>query len=142
MGDYVIFTPNPHYTYHNNFAIRKVTKVENYSFIIVDGDYGEPNKNFISFKHKEYYKKLHTKKSWDLKEGDYFFNKEDSVIYHGVYIVNNIKLGGVICNLQPLNYDGGVEEENTLVNHSEILVPDDETKKIIDEKINRIKKGR
>jgi len=141
-GDYVIFLPNPHHTQHNNFAIRKVLFVKN-RYIIIEGDFGESfNSRIIPTKHNIYYKKLYTKNSWDLKSGDFFFDKEDNEDHHHVYIVDNIKMGGVICDLQPLNYAGGMVEERKLVLHGKILVPDEETKKDIQKKIDRIKKGR
>lgn len=139
-GDYVIFLPNPHYTHNNNFAIREVIFIKN-SYILIDGYFGNAIDNIIPLKHSDYYKKLYTKKSWDLKIGDFFFEEEYNKNHHYVYIVTNIKMGGVICNIQPLNYDGAMIREKFIL-HGEILVPDKETKKIIQKKIDRIKKGR
>lgn len=141
-GDWIIFLPNPQYRHYTNFATREVVDIKE-NYILIDGDYKIFSKNNI------YYRKLHIKKSWDLKSGDYFFNKEDYPGIDGnsidrlrnhVYIVTNVKLGGIICNIQPLNYNAGRLKEHKLMRHDMVLVPDEETKKEIDKKIDRIKK--
>lgn len=142
-GDWILFLPNPNKTLNNNFAVKKVlTSKEKYLITDEDIKISEYDKEkFVTAKEFQYIRKLYPKESWELKIGDYFFIEENSGNWHHICVVHNIKMGGVIYNIQPLNYNAGKYMEITnLLNHGEVLIPDDETLEIIKTKIDRVNK--